>query len=105
MILCLARNSNTADSPMQRLPDVHQHTITIFVPLMIPKSQLLDALYGQKLFPLFIMHTLLRHAVLKAIKFNGQFCQRAVNIQEVFVGRMLPTELESGKTARPQCPP
>jgi hypothetical protein len=52
---------------MERLPDCQQHPITVFSPLIIPKSQLLNVLGCEPPFPFLVAFFLFGQAVLKAI--------------------------------------
>src|SRR5579883_410478 len=46
----------------------------------------------------FALHhaVLFRHAMVKAIEFDGQLCCRTIKVQKVNSHRMLPAEFESG---------
>ena len=70
MIRDLSHDLDTARTAMNGMPDFQQHTFAILPPLMIPKTQFLDAFPSKKLFALFVAPPLARHAVLKAVQFN-----------------------------------
>jgi hypothetical protein len=69
---------------MEAMPNLQQDALRIFPPMMIPKTQLFDALPHQPLPTLAVMQILFRQAVLKAIRFNREVCQRAVKVQKKF---------------------
>jgi hypothetical protein len=105
MILRLPHHSHTTSPTMQRSPDFEQHTFAVFLPLMIPEPEFFDAGRHKKICALFIVPLSFRHAVLKAIEFDGQFCGGTINIQEVNSHWMLASEFESGKTSGAQHAP
>lgn len=72
---------------------------------MIPKPQRRNAAFRQKLFPCGIALHAFGMTVLRAVQFHGELRVRAVEIQNVFSNRVLPSEFETGKTPVPQRPP
>jgi len=84
---------------MQGMPDCQQHTLGVFPPLAIPKSQLLNALPGQPLLPFAVMQYLVRQAMLKTIQLHGEPRESAVKVQKIFPRIMLTAEFESGKSS------
>ena len=77
----------------------------ILPPLMIPKSQSFDVMPRQKLFSRLVKVNAFRQTVLKAVKFNRQFCIGAIEIQNVSANRVLPAKFETRETASAQCAP
>jgi hypothetical protein len=90
---------------MQSIPDFEQDPVAICPPLMIPESEFLDAESFEKLRALLIVPLLLRHAMLKTIQFDGQFCGGTINIQKVNPHWMLAAKFESSKSPSPEHPP
>ena len=82
----------------QRVPDFKTHRFQFAAQLMIPKAQHLDALRCEKLVSPFISGSLVWKTVSAAIEFNGQLCQRAVEIEEENAAGILPAEFEFGET-------
>jgi len=72
---------------------------------MIPKTQHLDALFGEKSASFFIPGPLVRKAVSTTIKFNCEFCYRAVKVEEVNAAGILAAEFEFNKAAVTQQTP
>src|ERR1700690_2074436 len=105
MILHLSHHARATSSPMQRIPNFQQHAVMIFPPLIIPKTQFLDALRRQKLLAFSVVLVLFRPTVLKTVEFHRQLCDGTIKIQVVNSERMLPAEFESGKTSCPQGAP
>ena len=61
---------------------------------MVPEPQNFDALRGEKSFSLFVVFALIGKAVATTIKFHGEFCDRAIEIQEVITTGILTSEFE-----------
>jgi hypothetical protein len=59
----------------------------------------------QKFLARLVKLSALRQAVLKAVKFNREFCIRAIEIQNVPANHVLPSEFEIRETASAQCVP
>ena len=91
--------------PVNRLPDLQQNSIPVFAPLMIPESQFFNAMALEEQPSCLVLLHLCRQAVLKAVHFNGKTRHRTVEIQNKTPQGMLPTKLESGKSAGAQGPP
>ncbi len=70
MILHFSLYSGAPGSVLQRIPDFEQNSIAVFPPLMIPKTQFLNALRLQKILPSIVLQMLLWQAVLKPIQFD-----------------------------------
>jgi len=102
VVMNLPHCGDTARFAVQRVPDFQQDTLTVLLPLMIPKSQFFDALRFEKLVPLFITLMLLGHSVLKAVEFDRELCGWTIEIENVSPSRILATEFESRKTSRAQ---
>ena len=83
---------------MDRVPDFQQNTFTILPPLVVPKSQFLNAIFGKPLPPFLMVQILLRQTVLKPIQLNGELCVRTIKVQKISSQIMLPAEFESGET-------
>jgi len=75
------------------------------MPLVIPKSQLLNVPRQKKLFARDVMSHLVGQTVSKTIQFNGEASKRTVEIQSIFANGMLTTQFESGKPSGAQCLP
>jgi len=71
---------------------------------MIPKTQHLDALSGDKPVSLFISGALVWKSVSAAVKFNREFCDRAEKIEEVNAAWIL-AEFELGEAVVAQQTP
>src|SRR5207247_6407079 len=102
VVFHLPHQGNATCSAVQCAPDFHQDALAVFLPLMIPEAQFFDSLRFQKPLSLLITLMLLGHSVLKAVEFDGELCGRTIEIESVNPSRMLATELESGKSSRPQ---
>ena len=90
---------------MQCRPDFQQHALAVLPPLMIPESQLFDALVSEKLRSRLVVLKLLRQAVLEAVEFHRKPRQRAVEVQDVISSGMLTAEFETGEAAGLQSAP
>ena len=100
MILLLSHQVDATRSPVQRMPDFQKHALAILAPLVIPESQHLDTLFGEKFFPRLVALNAFRRAMLKTIQFHRQSRHWAIAIQKKAAHRMLSAELESGETTR-----
>jgi hypothetical protein len=105
LIFCFAFHLHATGSPVNRMPDFQQNCFPVFAPLMIPESQFFNVLAVEELPSRFVLLHLLRQAVVKSVHFNGEPRHRTVEIQDVTSQGMLPTKLESGKSAGAQGPP
>src|SRR6266516_3897056 len=105
VILHLPHYGDATRSAVQCAPDFQQDARAVPFPMMIPESQFFDSLRSQKLLSLLVTSILLGQSVLKTVQFDRQLCDRTKEIEIVSASVMLPTELESGKTSRPQCTP
>jgi hypothetical protein len=83
---------------MQGFPDFQQHTFTVAIPLVIPEAEFFDALRLQKFGSILVTLYVFRQTVLKTVKFHGQLCRRAIEIEIVFAGEMLAAEFEPRKS-------
>ena len=84
---------------MKCVPNFQQHALAIFSPLMIPKTQFLNSLCGEKFCAHLIALKLARGSVLKSVQFNAQPRKPAIKVQEVGADRILPAEFEAGESA------
>jgi hypothetical protein len=84
---------------LQRVPDVQQHALAIFPPLMIPKAQFLNSLSPEKFRASLIAFKLTVSSMLKSIQFNGQSREPAIKVQKVGTDRILSAEFEPSETA------
>ena len=105
MVWSFAHDSYASSSPVQCVPDFQQDAFPILPPLMIPEAQFFDAACNEESCTLLVALILLRQTVLEAVQFHRHFCAGTKEIQEVFPDCVLATELESGKTPRPQGAP
>src|SRR5207237_8359717 len=78
----------------QCVPDLNPDCFEFAPQLMIPETQHLDAVFGEKLIPFFVPGPLVREAMSAAIEFDRKLCGGTVEIQEVDAARMLAAELE-----------
>ena len=99
VILLFAHHLDAPRPPVQRFLYLQQHPFAIGVPLMIPKSQHLDVLLGEELFPFFVALDVPGEAMLRTIQLHRQPRHRAVAVENVMARRMLTTKFEAGKTA------
>jgi hypothetical protein len=100
MILFLSQDLRATGPPVQGVPDFQQHAWAIFVPLMIPKPQHLNALFREKRFPCLIAFDAFRQPVLKTIQLHRQPRLWAIEVEKEFAQRMLAAELEPGEASR-----
>ena len=84
MVLHVAHNLHAAGSPMQRLPYLQQHTFAVLLPLMIPKTQLLNVLGFEEFFSCLVMFLLFRCAMVESIQFDGKPRGRTIAVDEKF---------------------
>jgi hypothetical protein len=75
--------------------------MAIASPLVIPKSQFLDAAGEQKRATAFVVGTLIRKPMTKTVQLQTEMCYRTIEIQKIWADGMLATELKSGKSAGP----
>ena len=96
---------NAAGPPLQRVPNFQQTSVAIFLPLMIPEPEGLNALLRQKFFPRFIPLNSFRQTMLKAVEFDIQLRISAVKIQDMSASCVLPAKFEAGELPSSQRPP
>ena len=96
---------HAARPALQRIPDCQQTSFTILLPLVIPKSQFLNALFLQKSAARVVVLHLLWQAVLKTVQLDVQPRRRAIEIQKINSRRMLPAKFESGEAVASQRAP
>ena len=96
---------HASGSALQSMPDLQQHTLRIFLPLMIPKTQHFNIALGKKLLSILIAFPARRHPVLKAIQLHRKSRQRTIEVEVISPHRMLSAKLEAGKPSSPQRPP
>jgi len=105
IVLHLPEHLHAARPPMQRVPNLKQHSVPVLTPLPVPKPQNLDIVPREELLPLLVPLHLPRHAMLKSIQFHCQSRGGTVKVQNIFSGRMLAAKLEASEPPRPQCAP
>ena len=98
MIFDLSHDLYTTSAAMERMPDVHQHALTICTPLTVPKAKHRDAIVSQKSFPHLIAFELSRCSVFEAVQFDRQLGQGTVEVQKIRCERMLAAKFESVKS-------
>ena len=72
---------------------------------MIPETNRFNPLLCQKLFSFCVTLAAFRQTVLKTIKFHCQFRVGTVKVQNATANGVLSAELETGKSASPECLP
>jgi hypothetical protein len=87
------------------VPDFKSHRLKFTVQLVIPKAAHLDAAFRKKLISFVIFGPLVWKTVPAAVQFNREFCDRAVEIEEVDAARILSAEFEFVETVVTQQTP
>jgi hypothetical protein len=87
------------------VPDFKSHRLKFTAQLVIPEAEHLDSLAGEELISFFVSGPLVGKTVSTAIKLNGEFCHRAVKIEEVYVAGILTPEFEFSEAAVTQQTP
>jgi hypothetical protein len=89
----------------EREPDCLQHAIELLANLMIPKSQHCDSLLGEKLLPCLVAHLAGSIVVPAAIELDRELRSGTIEIEYVWVQRMLSAEFVACEVSVPQMPP
>ena len=87
------------------MPDFKSHRLKFTVQLVIPKAAHLDAAFRKKLISFVIFGPLVWKTMPAAVQFNREFCDRAVEIEEVDAARILSAEFEFVETVVTQQTP
>ena len=98
LILLFAAQFDASCPAVQCLPDLQQHSFAIGAPLMIPESQHLDVLLGEKLLPFLVALDVPGEAMLRTIQLHRQPRHRAITVEKVIAFRMLAAKFEASKT-------
>ena len=87
------------------MPDFKSYCFQLTSYLVIPKTQHFDALFREKLIPLFIMLTLVGETMSASVQLNRKFGYHAIEIQKVDTTSILVAELELAETTVAQQTP
>ena len=90
---------------MQSVPDVHQHTFAVPIPLAIPETQNFDPRFGEQFIPSRVASQMFRQAMLNTVEFHHELRRGAKEVHIDAANRMLPAKLESREAPGAQGPP
>jgi len=87
------------------MPNFKAHCFKLTAQLMIPKTQHLNSLFGQKLIALFISSALVWKSMSATIELDRKFYDRTEEIEKVNAARILSAKFEFDETAAAQQTP